>query len=246
MTNSVVENFFNDEVGIDYPFARMMRRAGRHCRRSGSRWISRALSRLGEGAGLELRGAPPRRAPRARSAVMLRARTTAEQRMREARGHAGLRFARRAPRAWIWPAPCCAPRSRPLATANPMSPHDMSPPRASPHARCCYPPGWPRPRGYPTASPRAAARSSSPASSAGTRTGSGRATTSPTRPRQALRNVVDVLRRGGRPARAHRAHHLVRDGQARVPRSLPRPGQAYRELIGPSNAAMSAVAGQWP
>ena len=67
------------------------------------------------------------------------------------------------------------------------------------------------PRATPTASPRPAARSTSPARSAGRPRASSTATTSRAQTRQALANIVAVLREAGGAARAHRAHDLVRD-----------------------------------
>ena len=104
------------------------------------------------------------------------------------------------------------------------------------------PPGWTPPRATPTASPRAARRCSSAARSAGTPQQQFETDDFVAQARQALANIVAVLRRGRRAARAHRAHDLVRRRQARVPRELcARSARAYREIIGRHFPAMTAV-----
>ena len=59
--------------------------------------------------------------------------------------------------------------------------------------------------------------------------------------RQALRNVADVLHAAGGEAGEYRPHDLVRDRQARIPGGGRRIGDAFREVIGHYDIAMTAV-----
>ena len=59
--------------------------------------------------------------------------------------------------------------------------------------------------------------------------------------RQALDNVVAVLREAGARPGAHRAHDLVRHRPREYLASLRALGEAYREVIGRHYPAMTAV-----
>ena len=92
-----------------------------------------------------------------------------------------------------------------------------------------------------TESRHAAARSTSPDRSAGTRRAASRATASPSRCARRSLNIVAVLAEaGGRPG-APGAAHVVRHEPRRVLRGLPELGAAYREVIGSNFPAMAVV-----
>jgi enamine deaminase RidA (YjgF/YER057c/UK114 family) len=103
------------------------------------------------------------------------------------------------------------------------------------------PPGWPRPKGYSngvTASGRMVFVAGMIGWDA-----EGRFTseTMAGQVRQALQNVVDVLKvAGARPEHIVRMTWYVTDKQAYLS-AYPEIGVAFRELIGSFNAAMSAV-----
>jgi enamine deaminase RidA (YjgF/YER057c/UK114 family) len=103
------------------------------------------------------------------------------------------------------------------------------------------PPGWPRPRGYANgvaATGRMVFVAGQIGWDAEGRFGSD---TMAGQTRQALRNVVDVLAvAGARPEHIVRMTWYVTDKRAYLEASRDI-GQAYRELIGSFNAAMSAV-----
>jgi len=103
------------------------------------------------------------------------------------------------------------------------------------------PPGWPRPRGYANGV-AASGRMVFVAGMVGW-DAEGRFTsdTMAGQVRQALQNVVDVLKVGGaRPEHIVRMTWYVTDKQAYLAASR-EIGLAFRELIGSFNAAMSAV-----
>jgi enamine deaminase RidA (YjgF/YER057c/UK114 family) len=103
------------------------------------------------------------------------------------------------------------------------------------------PPGWPRPRGYSNGV-AATGRMVFVAGMVGW-DAQGRfvSSTLAGQVRQALQNVVDVLKvAGARPEHIVRMTWYVTDKQAYVA-AYPEIGIAFRELIGSFNAAMSAV-----
>ena len=103
------------------------------------------------------------------------------------------------------------------------------------------PPGWPRPRGYANGV-AARGRMVFVAGMVGW-DAEGRfvSDTLAGQARQALQNIVDVLREGGaRPEHIVRMTWYVTDKRAYLA-AYPAIGVAFRELIGSFNAAMTAV-----
>lgn len=103
------------------------------------------------------------------------------------------------------------------------------------------PPGWPRPRGYANGV-MARGRTIYVAGMIGwDAQGVFHTDDMAGQVRQALTNIVEVLREGGaRPEHIVRMTWYVTDKQAYVA-AYPEIGKAFRELIGSFNAAMTAV-----
>lgn len=103
------------------------------------------------------------------------------------------------------------------------------------------PPGWPRPRGYANGV-SARGRMVFVAGMIGwDAQGQFHTDDLAGQVRQALQNVVEVLKEGGaQPEHIVRMTWYVTDTQAYVA-AYPEIGKAYRELIGSFNAAMTAV-----
>ncbi len=104
------------------------------------------------------------------------------------------------------------------------------------------PPGWPRPKGYANGVVASGRQVFIAGMIGWDAHGQFHSDDFAAQAFQALQQHRGGAARGRWPARAHRAHDLVRDRQARVPgRRAARSGIAFRELIGSFNAAMTAV-----
>lgn len=103
------------------------------------------------------------------------------------------------------------------------------------------PPGWPRPKGYANGV-SASGRMVFVAGMIGwDAQGQFHTDDMAGQVRQALQNIVEVLREGGaRPAHIVRMTWYVTDKQEYIA-AYPEIGKAFRELIGSFNAAMTAV-----